>query len=147
MRGRMDKQSFSDLYHFRTRYLQEFDHFFERLVIQFDSILEGKEINGSEKSTLKQYCILREIASLFPYVHHCDEKMLMALPAKTIKKCREIVDFFEQKNEEKHFNPQFFSEEVKSIRLFIKDYYLKLQKLISFDLTLTQEKPFNRQSK
>src|SRR5687767_14287909 len=99
----MDKQHFIDFYNFRTRYLKEFNEFFTTIVQNFEKILQGKELDCTEKGTLKQYGILREIAALSPYTDLFDEKMLNQLPIKTIHKCKEIVDHFERQKEEHHF--------------------------------------------
>lgn len=130
----MDKQHVTDFYNFRTRYLHEFNKFFEKIVQNFEKITQGKELDHTEKGTFKQYCILREIAALSPYIHLLDEKMLIKLPAETIHKCREIVDYFEQKKEELHFKPNFFAEEMKYMQLHISDYYLSLSQFISLEL-------------
>lgn len=137
----MDKGQFFDFYYFRTRYLKEFNDFFDTIVNHFEKIVHGKELDGKEKGTLKQYCILREIAMLSSHVHHCDENMTSQLPIEKIHKCREIVDYFERKKEKySQVKHHFFAGEASNVQLLISDFYLKLNQLLSLNSDLSPDK-------
>jgi hypothetical protein len=137
---KLKEDELTELYTLRTRHLLEFNTFYDKIIHDFERIINGEALEISEKTTFREYAILRDIASLSPYVHYFDEEMLQQLPAEKIKKCQNIVDYFEAQITPSIKNTLFREPSSKSIVLLDANFFIRLDGFVALALDKNRDR-------
>jgi len=136
---KLNDDELTNLYELRTRHLREFNEFYDKAIHDFERIIDGQTLDFSDKTTFREYAILRDIASLSRYIHHFDEEMLQQLPAEKIKKCQNIVDYFEKQIPPSIKNTLFTDTNSKFCTLLDSHFFIRLNSFVALEKNSMQQ--------